>query len=39
MAALVAAGLLGSSSMNWKFDSDHFTFFKFENPSSGLKVR
>ena len=24
--------------MNWKFDSDHFTFLKFENPSSGSGV-
>ena len=37
-AALVAAWLLGSSSMNWKFNFDHFTCLKFENPSSGSKV-
>ena len=24
--------------MNWKFNSDHFTFLKFENPSSGSGV-
>ena len=24
--------------MNWKFNSDHFTFLTFENPSSGSKV-
>jgi len=35
---LVAAWLLGSSSMHRKFNSDHFTFLKFENPSSGSKV-
>ena len=35
---MVAAWLLGSSSMNWKFNSDHFTFLKFENPSSGSEV-
>ena len=29
---------LGSSSMNWKFNSNHFTFLSFENPSSGSKV-
>ena len=39
VAALVAAWLLGISSMHWKFNSDHFTFLKFENPSSGSKVR
>ena len=38
-AALVAAWLLGSSSMHWIFNSDNFTFLKFENPSSGSKVR
>ena len=38
-AALVAAWLLGSSSMHRKFNSDHFTFLKFENPSSGSKFR
>ena len=38
-AALVAVWLLGSSSMNWKFNSDHSTFLKFENPSSCSKVR
>ena len=37
-AALVAAWLLGSSSMQRKFNSDHFTFLKFENTSSGSKV-
>ena len=37
-AALVAAWLLGSSSMNWKFNSDYFTFLKFDNPSSGSGV-
>jgi hypothetical protein len=25
--------------MLWKFNFDHFTFLKFENPSSGSKVR
>ena len=24
--------------MHWKFNSDHFTFLKFENPSSGSEV-
>ena len=24
--------------MNWKFNSDYFTFLKFENPSSGSGV-
>ena len=24
--------------MNWKFNSDHFTFLKFENPLSGSGV-
>ena len=38
-AALAEAWLLGSSSMHWKFNSDHFTFLKFENLSSGSKVR
>ena len=38
-AALIAAWLPGSSSMHWKFNSDNFTFFKLENPSSGSKVR
>ena len=38
-AALVAALLLDSSSMHWKFNSDHFTFLKFENPSSCSTVR
>ena len=38
-AALVAAWLLGSSSMQRKFNSDHFTFLKFENLSSSSKVR
>ena len=38
-AALVAAWLLGSRSMHWKFNSDNFTFLKLENPSSGSKVR
>ena len=38
-AAMVAAWLLGSSSMHWKFNFDHFTFLKFENPSSSSKVR
>ena len=37
-AALVAAWLLDSSSMNWKFNSSHFTFLKFENPSNGSEV-
>ena len=37
-AALVAAWLLGSSSMHWKFNFDLFTFLKFENPSSCSKV-
>ena len=37
-AALVAAWLVGSSSMHWKFYSDHFTFLKFENLSSGSEV-
>ena len=37
-AALVAALLLSCSSMHRKFNSDHFTFSKFENPSSGSKV-
>ena len=37
-AALVAAWLLGSSSMHWKFNFDHFTFLKFENPSSVQKL-
>jgi len=38
-AALVAAWLLGSSSMHWKFKFDHFTFLKFENPFRSSKVR
>ena len=37
-AALVAAWLLGSSSMHRKFNSDHFTFLKYENPSRGSGV-
>ena len=38
-AALVAAWLLGSSPMHWKFNFYHFTFLKFENPSSSVKNR
>ena len=38
-ASLVAAWLLGSSSMYRKFNSDHFTFLKFENPTRSSKVR
>jgi predicted transposase YdaD len=30
VAAVPAALLLGSSSKHWKFNSDHFTFLKFE---------
>ena len=37
-AALVAAWLLGSSSMRREFNSDHLTFLKFENPSSNYKL-
>ena len=36
---MVAAWLLGSSSMHWEFDFDLFTFLKFENPSSCSKVQ
>ena len=38
-AALIAAWLPGSSTVNRKFDSDHVTFLKFENSSSSSKVR
>ena len=37
--ALVVAWLLSSSSMLWKFNSNHYTFLKIENPSSGSKNR
>ena len=37
-AALIAALLQSIISINWKSNSDHFTFLKFENPSSGSKV-
>ena len=37
-AALVAAWLLGSSSMQWKFNFDLLTFLKFENQPSCSKV-
>ena len=37
--AAVTATLLGGRSMHCKFNSDNFTFLKFENPSSSSKVR
>ena len=37
-AALVAAWLLGSSSMHWTLNSGHFTSLKFENLSSYSKI-
>ena len=38
-AAFVAAWLLGRTSMPYKFNSDNFTFLKFETLPSGSKVR
>ena len=37
-AALVAAWILGSSSMHWKFNFDHFTFLSLKIHPAGQKL-